>query len=214
MSGLFSLGVALAIVAGASTAAGAVTIIPISASASSAQVGHAAGFAIDQGPGSDLTDWAAQGQAAGAGLFLNLDLGAAYTLANAFVTDRVSSGGANGVFTGNIGNFTTQFSLTAYSDATFTTAISGPLVFSKSAPIGPTGAADFLYTANLGGLQARFVRYSVLATGNSARNPGLSDIRFATDASPAPEPETWALLGLGMGLIGLTARRRKHSVTA
>lgn len=198
---------AAAFAIGFAASAQAVIVVPVSAVGSSSFAGYADFNAIDTGPGSDVSDWSSNGD--GASAFLDLDLGAIYNLTTAYVTDRVTSGGGNNAFSGGTTDFTTSYSLTAYTDGTFTTAIGGPLVFNKSTPGGPTTIASFLDVQSLSGFTAQYVRYSVLASNGG--NTGLSDIRF--DAT-VPEPGTWALMIIGFGLVGVSARRRVTRVAA
>jgi len=187
---------------GLGLSAQAAVIYPISASASSSYATYEAPFAIDS---SAVTDWASNGQ--GAGTTLNLDLGAVYTLASANVTDRVTSGGNNGGFVGGTTDFTTEFSIQAFSNASFTNASAlGPaLDFFATTPGNPTSPANFLTIANLGGLTAEFLQYTVVLSNGP--NPGLSDINFTT---AVPEPSTWAMMILGFAGVGLLAYRRKN----
>ena len=204
---------ATAIAAGVAVAAQAATVVPVSAIGSSSYSTYNDFYAIDQGPGSATTDWASNGQ--GTSSKLNLDLGAVYSLSSAFVTDRVTSGGGNGVYVGGVTDFTTSFSLTVYTDATFTTTLGSPVVFNKPVPVSPTGVASFLDIEALGGLTGRYIQYSVLA-GGASNNPGLSDIHFeGTLANAVPEPATWGLMIVGFGMVGVSSRRRaRTSITA
>jgi PEP-CTERM motif len=189
---------------GSAFSAQADVIYPIFATASSAYPTYGAQFAIDTGPNSAFTDWASNGQ--GLGSTLNLDLGAVYTLASANVTDRVTSGGANGGFVGGTTDFTTKFSIQAFTNSSFSTALgSALLLFTVTTPINPTIPADFLTIANLNGLTAEYLQYTVLASNGP--NPGLSDINFTT---AVPEPSTWAMMLLGFAGVGLLAYRRKN----
>ena len=194
---------------GFAAAASAVTIQPISAVGSSSFGGYADSNAVDNNP---LSDWASLGQ--GNSSALSLDLGGVYTLTSAAVTDRVTSGGGNNAFFGGLVDFTTSFKLSFFTDAAFTNEIGS---VSLSGLVGPSGAtlpSQFLTNVSLPSFNARYVRYSVLATNGD--NPGLSDIRFeGTPVTNAiPEPGTWALLIVGFGMVGVTARRRKAAVAA
>ncbi len=182
------------------TGASALTIIPVSATGSSSFPGYPDSDAIDQGPNAAVTDWASHGQ--GAGSTLRLDLGAVFKLASATVTDRVTSGGGNGGFVGGGFDFTTSYSLTAYTDATYTTAIGAPVVVANTYP-------NFTTTPSLGDVRAQYVEYDVLASNGA--NPGLSNIDFT---GSVPEPTSWVLLVAGFGLIGVAARRRSARVAA
>lgn len=188
------------------SAASAAVVIPVSATSSSSYGGYPDSDAIDQDAGFEVSDWASLSE--GASSFLNLDLGGVYSLETAYVTDRVTSGGANNGFVGGLFDFTTMFSLQGFTDASFTTAIAPALVFSHAAPGVHTQPSDFLYTAALGGLTAQFVQYKVLATNGV--NPGLSDIRFDSAAGGGvPEPASWALMIAGFGGMGAILRRRR-----
>jgi hypothetical protein len=194
--------VVLALVfAGYANSADAAIVYPFSAVSSSSYGGYEAQYAIDQGGNSANTDWASGSQ--GVGSYINFDLGAIYSLAQAYVTDRVTSGGGNGAYVGGLSDFTTKFQLQAFTDASFTTLLGGPIVVNKSISDG------FLSVVSLGDLSARFLQYEVLATGYV--NPGLSDIHFVTTA--VPESSTWAMLILGFAGVGFMAYRRKSQGT-
>lgn len=190
---------------GAILSAQAAVIVPTVVTASSSYPGYDASNAVDVGPNSAVTDWASNG--GGAGSFLDLNLGQVYSLATANVTDRVTSGGANGVFVGGTTDFTTSFSIQAFADSNFTTALGSALVFNATTPSNPTSPADFLSTVALNGLSAQYLQYTVLASNGP--NPGLSDISF-TEA--VPEPATWAMLLIGFAGIGFTAFRRSNKM--
>jgi hypothetical protein len=187
--------------AGYANSADAAIVYPFSAVSSSSYGGYEAQYAIDQGGNSANTDWASGSQ--GVGSYINFDLGAIYSLAQAYVTDRVTSGGGNGAYVGGLSDFTTKFQLQAFTDASFTTLLGGPIVVNKSISDG------FLSVVSLGDLSARFLQYEVLATGYV--NPGLSDIHFVTTA--VPESSTWAMLILGFAGVGFMAYRRKSQGT-
>ena len=196
------------VVAGLATVASAVTVNPVSATGSSSFPTYNDFFAIDQGAGSATTDWASFSQ--GAGSTLALDLGAVYNLTSVRAVDRVTSGGGNGGFVGGTTDFTTTYSLAAYSDATFTTIVGPTFLFSKPTPVGPTGIADFVDTESVAGLNGQFILYTVVAANGP--NPGLSDISF--QGSVVPEPAVWGLMIAGFAMTGLSMRRRNGSVAA
>jgi F5/8 type C domain len=203
MSKLFS-GVALTMILAVSSAQASV-IYPTSAAASSSHPGYEANFAIDTGPGSAVTDWANNG--VGAGSWLQLNLGAVYSLADAYVTDRVTSTGPNGAFAGGLNDFTTEFKLQAYTDGTFSTPLFPAVFFSPQFPpncnITPS---CFLSIVSLGGLSAQYIEYTIVSQNESLgtfNNAGLSDIHFLT---AAPLPPTWTMLIAGfVGLFGFVA---------
>lgn len=202
------LAIGTVIAAMVSIGAQAASVVPISATGSSSFPGYNDFFAIDQGLGSTTTDWASFSE--GVGSTLSLDLGAAYNLVSVTLTDRVTSGGGNGGFVGGTTDFTTSYSLQAFTNATFTTAAGAALVFMKPTPVAPTGVFDFVDTESVAGLNGRFIRYTVLATNGP--NPGLSNIVF--DGSVVPEPAAWGLMIAGFGIVGVAARRRRTLLAA
>ena len=124
--------------------------------------------------GNLLTDWSSTMPA-----YLNLSLPASHTITSVVVTDRTTSGSGipQGSYGGDTSNFTTSFTLQAYTDGTFTTATGPLLTFNKTAPSAPSSPSDFAYTATTSGLTGQYFRYTVVSnTGGSA--PGLADIKF------------------------------------
>ena len=55
---------------------------------------------------------------------------------------------------------------------------------------------------------------SFLAVGTPSGVPPFSLLDGVSMIAAVPEPETWAMLGLGLGLIGFAARRRKADAKA
>jgi hypothetical protein len=183
---------------GAANATSIITVYPTSAAASSVYPSYGASFAIDN---SAITDWAAG--STGAGSYINLSFDHAYALQTAFVTDRVTSGGGNNGFIGGLFDFTTQYTLQAYTSSSFTTTLGSAVTVTVSDPLVHTAPSDFLTTAAFG-QYAQYVRYTVNATNGV--NPGLSDIHFS---AAVPEISTWVMMLAGFGLAGMVGYRRK-----
>lgn len=193
---------AAGIVFSMASAALAMTVVPISATASSAFPTYEAPNAIDA---NSLSDWASLGE--GAGSTILFDLGGSFVLTGAAITDRVTSGGANNGFVGGTFDFTTQYELTFYSDAAGAFSVgtyTSPVI---AVPAGTTGPEDFLTSPIFAAVTAASVRYTVVAT--QGENPGLSNISFQANV---PEAATWAMLITGFGLVGAAARRRRSGV--
>lgn len=190
---------------GCGGAASAASFTPTVVGASSNYVGYPASDAVDS---MQFTDWAAG--STGNGSYINFDLGSNVALTSINLVDRETSGGPNGTYFGGTTDFTTQFSLTSYSDATFSTAtgtqtFNKPLPTSNPVPVGQ--ASEFAFTGSTS-LQGEFFRYTVLAAQGA--NPGLNNVSFQGNAiSAAPEPGAWALMLGGVGAMGLMLRRRR-----
>ena len=201
MLGGMAFGAALAL-AGASQAA--TLIHPVSAvSPEPSYPGFDASYAIDNAPN---TDWASNGQGNNASLIL--DMGSVMKLTEAYVTDRVTSGGGNGTFVGGLYDFTTKFSLTPCADANCT--VTGtPLVFTHTPPVNPTSASDFEINVALGGMTTQYLEYNVLdhLAPLGTNNTGLEDIAFSV-----PEPATWALMMFGVLAVGAGLRLNRRPI--
>ena len=182
----------------------AATVLPSLATASSAYPGFEASYAIDTGVNAANTDWASNG--GGAGSFLELTLPGVSTLSAVDVTDRVTSGGGNGAFYGGLYDFTTSFTIQAFTNASFTTASSSLYSFTKLAPSSTTSPSDFLFVGSLPDISAQYIKYTVVAANGV--NPGVSNIEFTS----VPEPATWALMLAGFGLIGFGMRQRQTRI--
>ena len=86
--------------------------------------------------------------------------------------------------------------------------VTGFSLLTNNAVVDSSGTFTFSlsYTAN--SLTVSYVS-NTLSTGGYFKFPDdTSTSTFAVTTSVVPEPSTWALLGLGAGLLGLTLRRR------
>lgn len=90
---------------------------------------------------------------------------------------------------------------------------SGTVIHSAISPIGTTGALSLdgkPWTWSFDGANADISTILVTYVGT----PGPVGLAFDnfSPSSPIPEPETYAMLLLGLGLLGFMMRRRKESV--
>ena len=192
----------LAVAGGVAVAqADAALIHPASVAGSSSFNTYPDVDAIDTGAGSLISDWASNSQ--GTSSFLDMAFSTAEHFTSVSLVDRTTSGGPNNGFVGGLFDYTTSFSLQAFTDATFTTPIGAAQVFNKPLPGSTSTPADFAFSAALSGLDGQFLRYSVLAT--QGVNPGLADIQFDATPIAAAVPEPLSLSILGVGLLGLAA---------
>ncbi len=187
------------------TTAQASTITATFINAFPAFSGYEAVYASD---GNVLTDYASQG--GGNSAFLVFEFSQPYSVNEVDVTDRTSSGGANGSSARGLYDFVTSYELIFSLDASFTTTqtviVNNPL---PSGPMaGPYPLTDFQTTASIPNFKAQFAEYRVL-TYNPASltgNTGLAEITFYGD--PVPEPFAFVLVGSAFAMLGLIAKRR------
>jgi choice-of-anchor C domain-containing protein len=66
---------------------------------------------------------------------------------------------------------------------------------------------DFVATKNTAWL-------TFISGGNGAFGPALDDVRVYSGAGMVPEPQTWALLVIGFGLVGFQMRGKQKAVPA
>lgn len=85
----------------------------------------------------------------------------------------------------------------------------------ESANLVASGFTGGIYSALSFNNQAVPGNYSLNVAGyklDTAQSGGYSGTVSVNPAAPVPEPETYAMLFAGLGLIGFTARRRKQNV--
>jgi hypothetical protein len=148
-----------------------------------------------------------------ANAFISIDLGTAYRLTS-FDLFNTHNAGYNDRGTGN-------FSIVGSNDstfATFTTLASGTLA-AQAISNDPLDAQSFS-VSNTG-----FYRYlqfrptSVAVSGApccGANVYGLNELRVfgTTSRSAVPEPATWAMMLLGIGMVGSAMRARRRTTAA
>lgn len=194
----------LGALSGATQAAGVVNnaTVAILPSSSTQYVGYAQSDALDVNANQYLTDFA--GLNTGIGTHLDFNFGSAQTFTQIQYTDRTSSGGANGSNTLGTFDYVTQYQYTFATDASFSNIVGTFTSAVFSTPGTATSFLDFQHTDALPGITAQYVKWQVLNTIGS--NPGASNFQFTVTA--VPEPETYALLLAGLGLMGAIVRRR------
>ncbi|WP_348698269.1 FxDxF family PEP-CTERM protein [Duganella fentianensis] len=124
---------------------------------------------------------------------------ASATIANGSVTNSLELGVEAGYMSGN--SFLATSYLGSYS-------ASGSAFWSGS----PTGTSSFTISpqnANLLGLGVTLDSV-LIQYGNGTSTSTLDKVMFGVNVSAVPEPETYAMMLAGLGLIGFAARRRKQ----
>lgn len=83
----------------------------------------------------------------------------------------------------------------------------GVLLGQKSAPDGSWAQWSFDYTATTTGSIELALRDLYPTTFNGTYST-IDDLSFSAVAAPVPEPEIYAMMGFGLGLLGWVGRRR------
>ena len=106
-----------------------------------------------------------------------------------------------------------NFSLVSGLNATIYNSVSAP-VYSGAANTPVTGSSfQNLVPATLAA-GSYDLRISGLALGPASTSYYSGKLTLATTAMPIPEPETYAMILAGLGLMGFVARRRKQKDVA
>lgn len=151
-------------------------------------------FALDQFDGDGIndftpdyrqTDYASNSQ--GDNTFLDFGFPAALTFTEVRVTDRVTSGIAQGACCGGNLDMVTNFDLVFSNDPTFASPIM-TLSGSRSAPSGPTSPAAFETIISVPNVTARYIRYDVTGVATSGSNAGAADFQFDVTSVPTNLP--------------------------
>jgi hypothetical protein len=115
-------------------------------------------------------------------------------------TDMAGSGGSSIVSGFGSGGFNTLFSSFILNDLTV-----GTTVATGKIPSGFVGTLDFVAPLAAGH------EYDFVVTGAPATVTSSGSYSGNVSISPVPEVETYAMLLVGLGLLGLAARRRKYN---
>lgn len=94
-----------------------------------------------------------------------------------------------------------------YGDASVSFALyAGGALVATSATLAPTDAPAFLASGYAGAVDAVVVKSPLQAFY------AMDDFSFTTaTTAPVPEPQTWALLAGGLGVVVMLARRRRRA---
>jgi hypothetical protein len=161
---------------------------------------YAGSNAIDTDGDFELTDYASNRLAANT--FIDFDFGQTLTFTKVEYTDRVTSTGPQGSFTGGLSDFVSGFDLIFSTDATFGN-IDDVVVSTTNiqTPTNPSTPADFTTSVSINSINARYLRWDVTAAPNLSA-AGASNFNFYA----IPEPASVVLIGLFT--TGIWIRRR------
>lgn len=141
----------------------------------------------------------------GAGQYVQVNLGESINISSISVIDTHNRG--------NNDRGTAGFKLSYSSDGISFSELATS-TFSKN---DWTYQTPLSFAANVTAQYVRFTATSVfyslgthVAASESSSSAGLSELQVFGSAAPVPEPETYAMLLAGLGLMGTIARRRKN----
>ncbi len=164
--------------------------------------------AIDTGANKYATDYASLG--GNTATFLQFAFSVPKTFSSVLVTDRTSSGGANGSFVLGTYDYTTSFTLNFYSDAAFTNLV-GSVTGTRATPgpgVNTLPFSAFQTLVNVPNVTAQYVQYQVNQVNPNSpyggQNPGLADITF----NVVPEPSALFLMGTVALFVTYKVRKR------
>lgn len=103
----------------------------------------------------------------------------------------------------NAGQGVNSFTLLAASDAAFTS----PTVLGSYSAVNGLGNANVAQVFSFAPTSASYVRIQINSNHGSTFVTGISEAAF--EVSAVPEPEAWAMMLSGLGLVGWVACRRK-----
>ncbi len=105
----------------------------------------------------------------------------------------------------NAGQGVNSFTLLAANDAAFTS----PTVLGSYSAADGLGNANFAQVFSFMPTAASYVRVQIDSNHGSTFVTGISEAAF--EVSAVPEPEAYALMLAGLGLVGWAARRRRKA---
>ncbi len=127
----------------------------------------------------------------------------------------VDGAGPDGSFATSVGAIDSGYTTTALATLSWPSASGNPNLFNSS-----SAASSW----SLNGVGVDLFDFTVLANATSTKpTPGFGVISMpgagpsnwvassATITTPVPEPETYALMVVGLGAVGWVVRRRKHA---
>lgn len=145
------------------------------------------------------------------------------TPANSWVSQQVTTGqvtfNLNGSYTLAGFSFWNQNAggpdisgATGLRDVQVSTSINGSTFsnwFNHSFTKVETGDMSLVEMVSGTAVNANYVRFNILSNWGDVNQSAFAEVQFDSGTAPIPEPETYAMMLAGLGVLGLVARRRK-----